>query len=111
MVVKTASHSGLRDWLIQRVSAVVIGLYLIFMLLFFFENQPVYFAQWHALFNNALVKIATLVALIAVLWHAWIGLWTVLTDYIKQVGLRLTLQSLVIILLLSYFLWGIEILI
>lgn len=109
MVVKS-SHSGLRDWLVQRISAVVIGLYTIFMALYLVDNQPIYFAQWHHLFNNVLVKIATLVTLLAILWHAWIGLWTVLTDYVKHSGTRLILQSLVIILLLGYVLWGVEIL-
>ena len=70
-------------------------------------HQPVYFAQWHKLFDSVLVKIATLVTLIAIIWHAWIGLWTVLTDYIKHTGLRLVLQSLVIILLLGYVFWGV----
>lgn len=110
MVVK-ASHSGLRDWLIQRISAVVIGLYLLFIVVYFLNNQPVYFAQWHHLFHNILMKTVTLVVLIAVLWHAWIGLWTVLTDYIKNAGLRLALQSLLIILLVGYLVWGIEILV
>lgn len=110
MVVK-ASHTGLRDWLVQRISAVVIGLYMLFILFYMLENQPLYFAQWRHLFDSALVKISTLVVLVAVLWHAWIGLWTVLTDYVKKAVLRLVLQSLVIILLVGYLLWGVEILV
>lgn len=110
MVVK-ASHSGLRDWLVQRISAVIIGLYGIFMAVYLFLHQPVYFAQWHALFDSVFVKIATLITLVAIMWHAWIGLWTVLTDYIKPAGLRLLLQSLVIILLLGYIIWGVEVLV
>ncbi len=110
MVVKT-SHSGLRDWLVQRISAVVIGLYVIFLAIYLIQNQPLYFAQWHKLFDNVLVKIATLVVLIAIVWHAWIGLWTVLTDYVKHLGARLVLQSLIILLLLGYVLWGVVILV
>jgi succinate dehydrogenase / fumarate reductase membrane anchor subunit len=110
MVVKT-SHNGLRDWLVQRISAVVIGAYVIFIVAYLLENQPLYFAQWHNLFSSLLLKIATLVVLIAVVWHAWIGLWIVLTDYVKNSGFRLVLQSLIIILLLGYVLWGVEILV
>lgn len=106
-----ASHSGLRDWLIQRVSAVIIGLYTLFIAGYLFKNRPLYFAQWQTFFHGSLIKIATLVTLIAVLWHAWIGLWTVLTDYIKIGALRLVLQAVVIILLLGYVLWGVEILV
>lgn len=110
MVVKT-SHNGLRDWLVQRISAVIIGVYVIFVMGYLFRNQPLYFAQWHDLFSGVLMKIATLVVIITVVWHAWIGLWTVLTDYVKHSGLRLVLQSLIIILLLGYVLWGVEILV
>lgn len=110
MALKT-STSGLRDWLVQRISAVLIGLYVIFMLVYLLENKPLYYAQWRGLFNGTAMVVATLVVLIAILWHAWIGLWTVLTDYVKQTGLRLVLQSLVVILLLSYVLWGVAILI
>jgi succinate dehydrogenase / fumarate reductase, membrane anchor subunit len=110
-MVLRASHTGFRDWLVQRISAVVIGLYLLLILFYLLENQPLYFAQWRHFFDGALVKIATLVTLVAVLWHAWIGLWTVITDYIKKPGLRLALLSLVIILLLAYVFWGVEILV
>lgn len=109
MVLK-ASHSGLRDWVIQRISAIVIGLYTLFVAGYLFENRPLYFAQWQTLFHSAWVQIATGITLIAVLWHAWIGLWTVLTDYIKISALRLVLQTVVLVLLLGYLLWGIEIL-
>lgn len=110
MVVKT-SHNGLRDWLVQRISALVIGAYLIFILGYLLANQPIYFAQWHDLFSGVLMKTATLLVIIAIVWHAWIGLWTVLTDYVKNSLLRLIVQSLIIILLLGYVLWGVEILV
>lgn len=109
MVIKSSS-SGLRDWIVQRVSSVLIGLYVILLAIYLLENHPLYFAQWHHLFSQAGMKIATIVVLIAILWHAWIGLWTVFTDYIKNSSLRLVLQSMVIILLVSYVIWGLEIL-
>lgn len=111
LIVLKASRSGLRDWLVQRISAVVIGAYLIFIVAYLLGNQPLYFAEWQTLFASAWLKVATLIVLIAILWHTWIGLWTVLTDYVKNTGMRLALQSAVVILLLSYVLWGLEILI
>ncbi len=110
MVVRS-SHAGLRNWLIQRITAVIIGLYFIFLGLYLINHQPVDFTQWHKLFDNILMKIATVITLLAILWHTWIGLWTVLTDYVKITGIRIVLQSLVIILLLGYVFWGIEILV
>ncbi len=104
------NHSGLRDWLGQRITAIILGLYVIFIFAFFLKNQPLYFAQWQALFQNSIMKIATLIVLISILWHAWIGLWVISTDYIKSITLRLFLQVAILILLLGYVAWGIEIL-
>lgn len=110
MVLKPSTN-GLRDWLAQRITSVIIGLYAILLIAYFLNNHPLYFAQWQRLFQNTGVKIATVIILIAILWHAWIGLWTVLTDYVKNAALRLILQVAVMILLLAYVIWGIEILI
>ncbi len=109
-MVTKASHTGLRDWLAQRITAVIIGIYALYISIYLLVNQPLYYAQWKNLFHLVGVRIATLVVLIAILWHAWLGLWIVMTDYIKSIGLRILLQSLVIILLVAYVIWGIEIL-
>ena len=51
MVVKS-SHTGLRDWLVQRITAIIIGIYALFLLSFILINQPLYFAQWQSLFQS-----------------------------------------------------------
>lgn len=110
MAVKV-SHKGLRDWLIQRITAVIIGLYFVFIIAYLLINQPVSFASWRNLFDNPLLVLSSFIVLLAILWHTWIGLWTVLTDYVKNPGLRLALQSLVLLLLLAYVVWGVKILV
>ncbi len=109
-MVAHSNHRGLHDWLVQRVTALVIGLYTIFILIYLLRNQPTYYAQWHALFHHPVMKISTFIVLLSVMWHAWIGLWTVFTDYVKNVTVRLTLQVLVILLLVGCLAWGFEIL-
>lgn len=47
-----------------------------------------------------------MLALFAILIHGWIGIWQVLTDYIKPAGLRAGLQFFVIALLLVYLFSG-----
>jgi len=54
------------------------------------------------------MKMATLVILIAVLWHAWIGLWTVFTDYVKNGLVRLFLETVVFVALLGYLVWCVD---
>ncbi len=109
--VTSLTRNGLRDWLIQRVSAWVLAAYTVFLLGYFMCHSPLTYAQWHALFTCPWMKIASLLALLSVLLHAWIGIWTVLTDYIKCSCWRLFLEIIVFLLLLSYFAWGILIVI
>lgn len=101
---------GLHEWIIQRVSALLIGLYAVFLTVYFFLHQPLNYFEWHTLFSHLAMKIATFVALISVLWHAWIGLWTVFTDYVKCGYVRHLLEALIVIAFASYLAWCIDIL-
>ncbi len=109
-MVKSATSytgNGLRDWLIQRVSAVILGAYSIFLLLYIVSHPGLDYATWQSLFAALPMKIATLLMLFAVFAHAWIGVWTVLTDYVKPVHVRITLEMLVIVSLAAYLIWGV----
>lgn len=55
------------------------------------------------------MRYATLLALLSLIAHAWIGIWTVTTDYIKPLWLRLSMHGLVILALLLYVVWGVHI--
>lgn len=102
------SCRGFYEWIAQRVSAVLIGGYAVFLLFFLLTHQPLQYPVWHELFSHVLMRMATVVVVVAVLWHAWIGLWTVFTDYVKHKPTRLLLEIIMIILLLSYLVWGLD---
>ncbi|KTD75670.1 succinate dehydrogenase, hydrophobic membrane anchor protein [Legionella waltersii] len=104
--VTSLTGNGLKDWLIQRVTAVYFAGYSVFLLVFFLMHPGLNFGQWHALFANQAFKLATAIALIAMTLHAWIGIWTVTTDYMKCTIIRLSVQMLVVLWLLSQFIWG-----
>lgn len=104
--VTSYSGSGLRDWLVQRVSAIIIALYTLFLVGFLIVNNNLSYATWETLFSNSWFKIATLLALLSLILHAWVGVWTIFTDYIKCTCLRLLLEVIVIVALVSYFAWG-----
>ena len=55
------------------------------------------------------MRVFSLLAILALAGHAWVGIWTVLTDYVKSSGLRLLLQSLMILAVLVYLFWGVMI--
>ncbi|HEX6592676.1 MAG TPA: succinate dehydrogenase, hydrophobic membrane anchor protein [Moraxellaceae bacterium] len=111
------SRSGLSDWLVQRVSAYILGAYFLFIVGYLLCRGDVAYADWHALMTCTATRIFTLLAVLALAAHAWVGLWTVFTDYVteRQMGpkaavLRLILQVGMALVIFVYVVWGIQIL-
>lgn len=107
--VTSLTGNGLKDWLIQRISAVYFAAYSIFLLGFIILHPHLQYNDWASLFHMNAFRIASLIALLMLSLHAWIGIWTVTTDYLKCTVLRMSVQILVILLLLSQFFWGLMI--
>lgn len=102
-------RSGLQDWLIQRITAVILAVYIVFILSHVFAMNVHGYHSWYELFLNPWMRAATLLALMSLIAHAWVGVWTITTDYLKPLMIRLPVQILVILALLGYFVWGIQI--
>lgn len=107
--VTSLTRNGLRDWLIQRVTALILAVYTLFLFGFILCHHPLHYAQWRGLFANPWMRVFTFLALLGLVYHTWVGIWTVLTDYIKPTALRFTLQVVVCLVLLGYLVWGIDI--
>ena len=103
------AHYGSRDWLVQRVTAVVMALYTILVLGLALWNGGIDYALWKALFARGAWKLATFVFMLALCWHAWIGVRDIWMDYIKPVGVRLTLEVLTLLALAVYVGWTAQI--
>lgn len=108
--VLSVSHRGLRDWLIQRLSAILMAVYSIWLVFYLISHPDLSFAEWHNLFAQTQVKVATILVLIGLLLHAWVGMWTIFTDYIKPYVVRLILHIVVFFILAACFIWGVMIL-
>lgn len=108
--VTNFGRSGVYDHLIQRLSAVIIAVYTLFLFGFVVANPDLSYGQWHGLFAATWMKVFSLATLISIFAHAWVGMWTVSTDYVKSTGLRLTYQVVMAAVLFTYLVWGIEIL-
>ena len=104
------AHYGWRDWLVQRVSAVVMIVYTLLLLGIALWNGGIDYALWKALFGSAWFRIATFLFMLSLFWHAWVGVRNIAMDYIKPVGIRLTFQVVVICALVAYIGWTIQIL-
>ena len=108
--ILSVTHQGLRDWVIQRVSAVLMAIYSVFFLIYFVCHPGLSFTEWHDLFAHTGMKIASILFLVCILFHAWIGVWTIFTDYVKSFVLRAILNFFVLLMLAACFFWGLLIL-
>ncbi|GAB2189527.1 succinate dehydrogenase, hydrophobic membrane anchor protein [Sessilibacter sp. MAH2] len=115
--VTSFGRSGLYDWLIQRISAVVLALYTLFIVAYLIANPGLTYEQWAGLYDQLWMRIFSLVTLLSIIAHAWIGLWSVLTDYLtyraigsKAVVARIVAQVFLGAVAIVYTVWGVEIL-
>jgi succinate dehydrogenase / fumarate reductase, membrane anchor subunit len=107
--ITSLTGNGLKDWLIQRATAAYFGIYVLVLFTYVLMHPQLQYSQWHALFGCVWFKIASVVAVFSYVLHAWIGIWTVTTDYMKCTVIRLSVQLLVALLLLGQFIWAIMI--
>ncbi|WP_413734683.1 succinate dehydrogenase membrane anchor subunit [Sodalis sp. RH21] len=99
-------RNGVHEWLLVRASAIVICLFIIYILGFILFADAITYDVWRGFFALPMTKVFTLLTLFSILVHTWIGMWQVLTDYIKPLALRLLLQLAIVIVLLVYLLYG-----
>ena len=104
------AHYGLRDWLAQRVTAVVMVVYTALFLIVLARQPQLDYAHWQALWTLPWMRYATVLFVLSVLYHAWVGVRNIFMDYIKPPGLRLALHILVILALVWYGAWAVQIL-
>lgn len=115
--VTNLSRSGLYDWMAQRVSAVVLAVYTLFLLGYLIANPDLTFEQWHGLFSQNWMRIFSLLTLVALSVHAWVGMWTISTDYLTPMALgksativRFLFQTVCGLAMFVLFVWGVQIL-
>ncbi len=105
--IVTGAHYGLRDWLVQRLSAVVMLVFTVVAGLRIVAAEPGY-EGWSGVFEPDWMRVALFVFLLSVLYHAWIGVRDIYMDYIQPVSIRLTLHTLTVLALVAYAGWVFE---
>ncbi|HTM63350.1 MAG TPA: succinate dehydrogenase, hydrophobic membrane anchor protein [Gammaproteobacteria bacterium] len=108
--VLSVAHEGLRDWMVQRVSAIIMAVYSIGLVFYILTSPELTYSEWHGLFEMTWMKIATLLFVVSLAFHAWIGVWTIFTDYVKNYMVRAVLNVAAILMLTACFLWALMIL-
>lgn len=104
-----ASHSGTIEWLLQRLSAIYLGLFTIYLLFKLGNGVFADYASWRSWFERGAVRWAWILFYISLLFHAWIGMRSVFLDYIKWFRLRLLLTFGTALVMVLCALWFIDI--
>jgi succinate dehydrogenase / fumarate reductase membrane anchor subunit len=105
------AHYGIRDWLAQRATAVLMALFTIILLAqVLFTSGPIGYDKWASIFSAQWMKVLTFSVIVALVWHVWVGVRDVFMDYVKPVGLRLVLQVFTIVWLVGCAGWGFQVL-
>jgi len=108
--IVTGAHYGLRDWLIQRITAVVMVLYTLGIAGYLLMQPVLDYNAWTLLFSGNVIRTFSLLFLLSVFYHAWIGVRDIVMDYVKPAAIRLIIHVLVILTLLLYVIWSVQIL-
>jgi succinate dehydrogenase / fumarate reductase, membrane anchor subunit len=108
--VVVGAHYGMRDWLSQRITAVLMALFTIVLLVQLLFGGPLGYERWAGIFAAQWMKVLTFVVFISIGWHAWVGMRDIWMDYVKPVALRLTLQVATIVWLVGCMGWAVQVL-
>ena len=104
------AHYGLKDWIIQRATAILMAIYTVIFLVVLTVMGPNSFETWRGIFANGFMKFATFLFFLSLFYHAWIGIRDIWMDYIKPDGLRLLLMIATAAALVGYAGWAMQIL-
>jgi succinate dehydrogenase / fumarate reductase membrane anchor subunit len=83
-----STHRGLKPWLLQRLSALYMAFYVIYLVLWFCMDPITDYAGWRQWNGAGLNRLALGVFVFSALLHAWIGMRSVYLDYLKPLWLR-----------------------
>jgi succinate dehydrogenase / fumarate reductase membrane anchor subunit len=103
--VTSLTGNGLKDWLFQRISALFLLIYIGWVVGYMAYHPHMGYVEWQAFFHCAVMRAATVIAVLMLVIHAWIGIWTVTTDYLTCTVLRLSAQIGTLFYLLAQMLW------
>ena len=108
--IVVGAHYGLRDWLSQRATAALMALFTLAVIVQVLLPGEMGYDKWAGIFSRQWMKVLTFVTIVSLLYHAWVGMRDIWMDYIKPVGLKLTLQVFTIVWLVGCAGWAIQVL-
>jgi succinate dehydrogenase / fumarate reductase membrane anchor subunit len=100
--------SGLKAWVVQRVTAIYLAVFGVYVLLQFVLAAPADHDALVAWVSRPWVALGLLVFIPVLLAHAWVGIRDVFMDYVKPTGLRLAALSATAFVFLASGLWAVQ---
>ena len=109
------AHYGLKEWVAQRITAVIMSLYTIGLFLAVLFTSDLDYVKWVHFFNFTVFtfpmgKVLALLAMFSLCYHAYIGIRDIWMDYVKPTAVRLTLQVLTALWLVGAAAYAVQIL-
>ena len=104
------AHYGLRDWLAQRITSLLMALFTIVVGVQVLFGGKLDYYRWSAIFAPQWMKVLAFVAIVSLLYHVWVGMRDVWMDYVQPVGIRLVCQVFTIVWLVACAGWAIQVL-
>lgn len=110
--VVVGAHYGLRDWLAQRITACIMAIFTVLLLAqVIFTSGPIGYDTWAGIFSSQWMKVLTFAVIVALLYHAWVGMRDITMDYITSpVWLRLLVQVFTMVWLVGCAGWAVQVL-
>ena len=103
------AHYGWRDFVVQRITAILLLAFTLLLLAqLLFTKGPIGYDTWAGIFSPQWMKALTFSVIVALIWHAWIGMNSIWLDYVKAAGMRLAMQAFTVIWLVSCGGWAIQ---
>lgn len=108
--IVVGAHYGLKDWLAQRITAVIIAAYVLVLIFALAQGVGGSFETWRAFMASGLMRFFSVIVVVSLAWHAWVGVRDIWMDYVKPAGVRLFLHVLTLLLLVGNVGWALGIL-
>ncbi len=105
------AHYGLMDWLVQRITAIVMaGYVLIVGYALTLAGVGASYENWHAFMTALPMRFLSFLFVLSVCWHAWIGVRDTWMDYVQPAGIKLALHVLTLLFVIGCAGWAVQIL-
>lgn len=111
--VLSLTRSGLADFVIQRVSAYILAAYTLCLLGFFLQGEAITYESLTGFFYSTLMQVFSTLAALSIAAHAWVGMWTIGTDYLRPAhiggaatAIRFAYQIICLLALFVYLIWS-----